>query len=88
MIVGLFQKNMLLFKKNSWIFEVCHFTLGNSGQSKASFILGNSVKVCYTPWELQGQKPRLMKMQHNFLITPKNSAFTLGNSGQNNALLL
>ena len=75
------------FKKKTWIFEVCHFILGNSGQNKASFTFGNSVKLCYTPCKFQGQKPRLMKMQH-FLITPKNPAFTLGNSGQNKALLL
>ena len=33
---------------------------------KAFFTLGNSVKLCYTPWKCQGQKPR--------------QSFTLGNS--------
>ena len=79
----------ILFLKKPWIFEVCHFTHGNSGQNKAFFTHGNSVKLCYTPWKFQGQKPRLMKMQHEFsLITPRNSTFTLGTSGQNKALLL
>ena len=77
------------FLKKPWIFEVCHLTLGNYGQNKAFFTLGNSVKLCYTPWKVQGQKPRLMKMQHDFfLITPKNTTFTLENSGQNKALPL
>ena len=52
--------------KNPWIFSICHFTFGNSGQSKAFFTLGNSVKLCYTSWKFQGQKPRLMKIQHDF----------------------
>ena len=101
MIVGLFQKNLNgglrtlrthFFLKKTWIFEVCHFTLGNYGQNKAFFTLGNSVKLCYTPWKFQGQKPRLMKMHHDFfLITPKwlhfylwkfwtKQSFTFGNS--------
>ena len=87
MIVGLFQKNPnrgdwghTFFKIKPCIFEVCHFTLGNSGHNKAFFTLGNSVKLCYTPWKFQGQKPRLIKMQHDFfLIIPKNSTFILGN---------
>ena len=47
--------------KNPWIFEVYNFTIGNSGQNKVPLV------------QVQGQKPRLMKMQHDFLITPKNS---------------
>ena len=78
-----------LFLKKPWIFEVCHFTLGNYGQNKDFFTIANSVKFCYTSWKFQGQKPRHMKMQHDFfLIIPKNFTFTLGNSGQNKALLL
>ena len=95
MTVGLFQKNPNrgdwghTFLKKPWIFEVCHFTLGNYGQNKAFFTCGNSVKLYYTHWKFQGQKARLMKIQHDFfLITPKNSTFILGNSGQNNALHL
>ena len=37
--------NFFFLKKTSWISEVCEFTLGNSGQNKAFFILGNSVKL-------------------------------------------
>ena len=47
--------------KNPWIFEVYNFTIGNSGQNKVPLV------------QVQGQKPRLMKIQHEFLITPKNS---------------
>ena len=82
-------EDILFKKKIPWIFEVCHFTLGNYGQNKAFFTCGNSVKLYYTHWKFQGQKARLMKIQHDFfLITPKNSTFILGNSGQNNALHL
>ena len=77
------------FKKSPSIFEVCYFTLGNSRQNKAFFTLGNSPKLRYTPWKFQRQKLRLMKMHYDFfLITPKNSTFKLGNSGQMKALLL
>ena len=73
MIVGLFQKNPnkgdlghAFLKKKPWISEVCDFTLANYGQNKAFFTLGNSVKVFCTTWKFQDQKPRLMKMQHDF----------------------
>ena len=70
-------EDILFFKKNPRIFEVRHFTFGNS------------VKLCYTPWKFQRQKPRILKMQQDFvLITPKRSTFTFRNSGQNKALLL
>ena len=46
-----------IFVKKSWIFEVCHFALGNYGQKKAFLTLGNFVKLCHTPWKFQGQKP-------------------------------
>ena len=56
---------------------------------RALFTLEISVKLCYTPWKFKGQKPSLMKIQHDvFLITPKNFTFNLENCGQNKALLL
>ena len=65
-MIGLFQKNpnrvdlgYTFFKNNM------NLDLLDSGQ-KAFFTLGNSVKLCYTPWKCQGQKPR--------------QSFTLGNS--------
>ena len=70
------------FKKKTWIFEVCHSILGNSGQNKAFSTLGSSVKLCYTLWKFHRQKPRLMKMQHDFFL------ITRGNSGQIKALPL
>ena len=64
MIFRLFQKNpnggglrTYIFVKKSWIFEVCHFALGNYGQKKAFLTLGNFVKLCHTLWKFQGQKP-------------------------------
>ena len=66
-----------------------------SRQNKAFFTLGNSVKLCNTFWKFQGQKPRFMRMQHDFffffwssikiqLFYPwifwTRSSFTLGNT--------
>ena len=53
-------------------FQVCHFKLWKFW-TKQSFILANSIKLCYTPWKFQGQKWRLMEIQHDFfLIDPEN----------------
>ena len=42
--------------------------------TKRGFTLGNFVKLCYTSWKFQGQKPRLVEIKHDFfLITPGNS---------------
>ena len=42
--------------------------------TKQGFTPGNSTKLCYTPWNFQGQKPRLMEISYYFfLITPGNS---------------
>ena len=72
MIIRLFQKKskqMPLFPKKFW--------------AKQSFTVGNSVKLCCTPWKFQdqkskakfqGQKSSLMGIQRDFfLIAPENS---------------
>ena len=42
--------------------------------TKQSFTLANSVKLCCTPWKFQGQKWKLMGIQHViFLINPESS---------------
>ena len=41
--------------------------------TKQSFPLGNSKKMCYTPWKFQSQKPTPIEIPHDFfLITPGN----------------
>ena len=64
-------EDILFLNKNPWIFQVCHFNFRNSGQKKDFFTAENSVKLCYTPWKFQGQKPRLIKTQQSF--THRNS---------------
>ena len=91
MIVGLFQKLQkgiedTPLKKN---LDFLGSSLYLSGQNKSFFTLANFIKLCYTPWKLQDQKPRLMKIQHDFfLIILRNSTFTLVNSGPYKSLLL
>ena len=52
------------WKKTPGIFKfrICHFTLGNSRQSKMKLHPSeNSTKLYYSHWKFQGQKPRPME---------------------------
>ena len=81
MIVELFQKNP------SGGFRA--YFLKSTPESLRFVILPLEIKFCYTPRKFQSQKPKLIKIQHDFfLITPKNPTFTLKNSGRNKALIL
>ena len=44
-------EDILFLKKKLWIFEVCHFTLGNYWQNKAFFTLGNSKVKNQDSWK-------------------------------------
>ena len=49
-------------------FQICHFTPKNSGENKFA------ANLCDTPWKFQGQKPKPMKIPHEFVVnTPGNS---------------
>ena len=37
-------------------------------QTKWSFTSGNSTKLCYSHWNVQGQKPRPMEVPHYFFL--------------------
>ena len=75
-MTGLYQKNpnmeefRTIFLKKTMDLDLLGFpiTLEDSEQKKVFFTLGKTVKLCYTPWKCQGQKPRPMKIQQSFAL--------------------
>ena len=69
MITRLFQRNSKQGAFRTYILKNKTLkVLGLSLYSWKFFIPQNSVKLCYTLWKFQGQKPRLKKTQHNFFL--------------------
>ena len=62
-----------IFEKYPWNFYMCHLPDGNSRQNEASPL--EIKQDCVTPhWNFQGQKPRPIKIPHDFfLINPASS---------------
>ena len=88
--VGLFQNREKSKHEGCWYsllnleplhctghFKLITFSLGSwKFQIKQSFSPENFTKLSYTPWKSKDQKPRPMKIPHDFvLITPENSSY-------------